>query len=176
MVVQEIEDEITYTDGQRERIQRLSEVEVVRERLDDEVAHHKGQLNAVDRKLERGDLEAKESERLEEERKRVKAELDKLRWALREATEIADTLEAEVEEGFNPYWGLLFKEGHENSRFGEQVERYACLYTSRVSNFLHDSPMQYYRSPRDLMPHEMAGSWTAKLSIVGSEGPPKGEG
>ncbi len=174
MVVQEIEDEITYTDGQRERIQRLSEVELARERLDDEVAHRKGQLNVLDRKLERGDLQDGAPERLEEERRKVKAELDKLRWALREATEIADTLECEVEEGFNPYWGLLFKEGHENSRFGEQVERYACLYTSRVSNFLHDSPMQYYRSPRELMPHEQAGSWTAKLSQVGSEGPPKG--
>ncbi|HYO70932.1 MAG TPA: HAD-IG family 5'-nucleotidase [Archangium sp.] len=175
MVVQEIEDEITYTDGQRERILRLSEVELARERLDDEVAHHKGQLNVLDRKLERGDLEPEETARVEEDRRRVKAELDKLRWALREATEIADTLECEVEEGFNPYWGLLFKEGHENSRFGEQVERYACLYTSRVSNFLHDSPVQYYRSPRELMPHEHAGSWTAKLSTVGSEGPPKGD-
>ncbi|WP_309893691.1 HAD-IG family 5'-nucleotidase [Archangium sp.] len=178
MVVQEIEDEITYTDGQRERIDRLSEVELVRERLDDEVAHRKGLLNTLDRKLERGDEPESKDEvaRLEEERRRTKVELDKLRWALREATEVADTLEAEVEEGFNPYWGLLFKEGHENSRFGEQVERYACLYTSRVSNFLHDSPMQYYRSPRDLMPHEQGGTSAGKMSPVGSEGPPKGEG
>ncbi|WNG47469.1 HAD-IG family 5'-nucleotidase [Archangium minus] len=175
MIVQEIEDEITYTDGQRERIEQLSEVEMARERLDDAVAHHKGLLNALDRRLDRGELTAEEQAQLEEERRKTKVELDKLRWALREATEIADTLEREVEEGFNPYWGLLFKEGHENSRFGEQVERYACLYTSRVSNFLHDSPMQYYRSPRELMPHEMAGSWSAKLSLVGSEGPPKGE-
>jgi len=175
MIVQEIEDEITYTDGQRERIERLSEVELAREQLDDEVANHKSLLNVLDRKLERGEV-AEELARLEEERRRVKVELDKLRWALREATEIGDTLEQEVEEGFNPYWGLLFKEGPENSRFGEQVERYACLYTSRVSNFLHDSPVQYYRSPRDLMPHEQAGAWSAKLSPVGSEGPPKGEG
>ncbi|MGZ3459255.1 MAG: HAD-IG family 5'-nucleotidase [Archangium sp.] len=175
MIVQEIEDEITYTDGQRERIERLSEMELARERLDDEVAHHKGVLNALDRRLERGGLGAEELAKLEEERRRTKVELDKLRWALREATEIADILEREVEEGFNPYWGLLFKEGNENSRFGEQVERYACLYTSRVSNFLHDSPVQYYRSPRELMPHELAGAWSAKLSPVGSEGPPKGE-
>jgi 5'-nucleotidase len=174
MIVQELEDEITYTDGQRERIEKLSEVELARERLDDAVAHHKGLMNALDRQLERGGEPEEEAARLEEERRRVKGELDTLRRALREATEIADTLEREVEEGFNPFWGLLFKEGHENSRFGEQVERYACLYTSRVSNFLHDSPMQYYRSPRELMPHEMAGAWSAKLSPMGSEGPPKG--
>jgi 5' nucleotidase family protein len=151
-------------------------VELARERLDDEVAHHKLQLNALERKLEREGQSAEELAWMEEERKRLKVELDMLRRAMREATDIADTLEREVEEGFNPYWGLLFKEGHENSRFGEQVERYACLYTSRVSNFLHDSPMQYYRSPRELMPHELAGAWSAKLSQVGSEGPPKGEG
>lgn len=46
------------------------------------------------------------------------------------------------------------KEGTEMSSFGDQVETYACVYTSRVSNFLHYSPLQYFRSPRDLMPHE----------------------
>ncbi|ATB33544.1 HAD-IG family 5'-nucleotidase [Melittangium boletus] len=176
MIVQEIEDELTYTEGQRERISELSEVELTRERLDEAVADHKGLLNALDRRLERGELEPEDQEEVEAERRRIKAELDKLRWALREATEIADTLEREVEEGFNPYWGLLFKEGSENSRFGEQVERYACLYTSRVSNFLHDSPLQYYRSPRDLMPHEQAGAWSAKLSPEGGEGPAPGDG
>src|SRR6185312_11838778 len=68
MVVQEIEDEITYTDNQRERIEKLAEVELARERLDDEVAHHKGQLNALDRKLERDGQSAEELAWLEEER------------------------------------------------------------------------------------------------------------
>ena len=54
------------------------------------------------------------------------------------------------------------------------MEQYACLYTSRVSNFLHYSPMQYFRSPRDLMPHERAGALSGKLSPLGSEGPPRG--
>src|SRR5207247_3395373 len=112
--------------------------------------------------------------RLEEERRAAKTDLDKLRRALKDTTEIADTLEADVERGFNPYWGLLFKEGNENSRFGEQVEQYACLYTSRVSNFLHYSPVQYYRSPREQMPHEQAGALSGKLSPIGSEGPPRG--
>ena len=63
-------------------------------------------------------------------------------------------LEQEVERGFNRYWGLTFKEGHENSRFGEQIEDYACLYTSRVSNFGFYSPVQYLRALRAAMPHE----------------------
>ncbi|MFS8064986.1 MAG: 5'-nucleotidase domain-containing protein, partial [Byssovorax sp.] len=43
----------------------------------------------------------------------------------------------------------------ETSSFGDQVEEYACLYTSKVSNLLAYSPLQYYRSPRDLLPHEL---------------------
>ena len=39
--------------------------------------------------------------------------------------------------------------------FGQQVEDYACVYTSRVSNFLAYSPLRYFRSPRDHMPHEL---------------------
>ena len=64
-----------------------------------------------------------------------------------------DRLEDEVDLSFNPHWGPMFKEGNENSRFGSQVEQYACLYTSRVSNFLYLSPMQYLRAQRDRMPH-----------------------
>ncbi|MGZ3408615.1 MAG: 5'-nucleotidase domain-containing protein, partial [Polyangia bacterium] len=30
-----------------------------------------------------------------------------------------------------------------------------CVYTSRVSNFLAYSPLRYFRSPRDHMPHEL---------------------
>ncbi|NOK17452.1 HAD-IG family 5'-nucleotidase [Corallococcus carmarthensis] len=174
MIVQEIEDEITYTDQRREEIVTLSEVELTRARLDDEVNHRKTVLNTLERRLEREELPEPERQEVEELRKKTKAELEKLRRSLKETNGIADTLERDVEEGFNPYWGLLFKEGNENSRFGYQVEQYACLYTSRVSNFLHHSPMQYYRSPRDLMAHEQAGALSSKLSPMGSEGPPKG--
>ncbi|MEO1173661.1 MAG: 5'-nucleotidase domain-containing protein, partial [Myxococcota bacterium] len=65
-----------------------------------------------------------------------------------------EALEHTVAERFNPYWGLVFKEDGELSRFGEQVTDYACVYTSRVSNFLGYSTFQYFRSARDQMPHE----------------------
>jgi 5'-nucleotidase len=176
MIVQEIEDEVAYTDTRREEIARLSEVELLLARLDDEVAHFKGLLNALERKLERGEVSDAERPALEEERKRHKSSLDRLRRAYKQAASIAVDLEADIESGFNPYWGLMFKEGPENSKFGEQVEQYACLYTSRVSNFLHYSPVHYFRSPRDTMPHERAGALTGQLSPLGSEGPPKAAG
>jgi 5'-nucleotidase len=64
-------------------------------------------------------------------------------------------LEKSIDARFHPYWGSLFKQDVELSSFGDQVEEYACLYTARVSNLLHYSPLQFFRSPRDLMPHEL---------------------
>ena len=174
MVVQELEDEIRYTEGRREEISRLSEVELLRARLDDAVNQHKAALAAVERRLERDNPGGTERAALEQDRRTAKLELERLRRALKVADGIAGTLERDVEAGYNPYWGLLFKEGHENSRFGAQVEQYACLYTSRVSNLLNVSPSQYLRSQRELMPHEQAGAPSGKLSPIGSEGPAKG--
>jgi len=174
MVVQEIEDEINYTDARHEKISSLSEIELLLARLDDEVAARKTQLNALERRLDKNGAGGETRAAMEEDRRRLKGELERLRRAYKECSELVEALEEDVEAGFNRFWGLLFKEGNENSRFGEQVEQYACIYTSRVSNFLHYSPMQYYRSPRDLMPHERAGALSGKLSPLGSEGPPRG--
>ena len=86
----------------------------------------------------------------------MKGDLERLRRALKDLNARLEALRRDLEEGYNRYWGLTFKEGNENSRFGEQVEDYACLYTSRVSNFLFYSPMQYFRVLRVVMPHERA--------------------
>jgi hypothetical protein len=147
MVVHELEDEIRYTDSRRADIARLSEMEGTRCELDDEVSLLKSQFSAAER-----------AGASEEERRRIKSELERARRSLREATQVEDALELDLERGFNAAWGLLFKEGHENSRFGEQVEKYACLYTSRVSNFLRYSPAQYFRSGRGRMAHERTNS------------------
>jgi hypothetical protein len=64
-------------------------------------------------------------------------------------------IEREIDRHFHSYWGSLLKEANETSSFGDQVEEYACIYTSRVSNLLAYSPLQTFRSPRDLMPHEL---------------------
>lgn len=67
--------------------------------------------------------------------------------------EILTTIRA-TQARFNPRWGMLFKEGSVHSVFGEQTETYACTYTSRFSNFLAYSPVHYFRTPRDVLPHE----------------------
>jgi 5'-nucleotidase len=71
------------------------------------------------------------------------------------------TLDAEIaplaqasNELTNGRWGLLTRAGNDKSHLARQVERYADIYTSRVSNFLHATPFVYLRSPRGSLPHD----------------------
>jgi hypothetical protein len=179
MVVEELERELAWIERNQEVLAELSRLEELRVRVEDEIAVHRSALNLLDRRLEREVKDGGERERVEAERKRQKQELELLRRACREADERVDALERQLEEGLNPYWGLTFKEGNENSRFGEQIEVYACIYTSRVSNLVYYSPMQYYRSPRASMPHERAAPirispWgDAHAAPVGGDRPSK---
>ena len=54
----------------------------------------------------------------------------------------------------NNRWGLLTRAGNDKSHLARQVERYADVYTSRVSNFLRATPYVYLRSPRGSLPHD----------------------
>ncbi|CAH8355859.1 unnamed protein product [Eruca vesicaria subsp. sativa] len=59
-----------------------------------------------------------------------------------------------IHQKFHKVWGQLMKTGCQSSRFAHQVERFACLYTSHVSNLSMYSPEKYYRPTEDLMSHE----------------------
>ncbi|MGK5082151.1 HAD-IG family 5'-nucleotidase [Bdellovibrionota bacterium FG-1] len=54
----------------------------------------------------------------------------------------------------NPTWGTLMRAGNDKSHLAFQIERYADIYTSRVSNFLAATPFVYLRSRRGVLPHE----------------------
>ena len=55
---------------------------------------------------------------------------------------------------FNPHWESLFREGRAASRFGQQVMEFACIYTSRVSNFLGYPADKFFSRPLEVLPHE----------------------
>ena len=62
----------------------------------------------------------------------------------------------QVHELFHPTWGQLLKAGQQNSKWAQQVQTYACLYTSHVTNLALISPDTRLRVYRDMMPHELA--------------------
>ena len=166
MVVEELEEELLHLERHAEPMRRLTTYERLQGRLEDELSAQKSRLNLLERRLARGDLGGEVREQKDQERTEAKRLLEKLRRVMREIASTIDRLSAEIENGFNAYWGLTFKEGAENSRFGEQVEDFACIYTSRVSNLLFCSPMQYFRAPRAVMPHEVGMS---PISFFGAD-------
>ena len=149
-ILQEMEHEVTTHDRLRTELARL-------DRLDAELIHLDAELNerqSALRALQKLGDQTPGSDQITDAKPVVKESIERLRKELRAATAQHRTLEAEIDHAFNPFWGPLFREGYEISKFGEQVEAYACVYTSRVSNFRFYSPMQYFRGPRDRMPHE----------------------
>jgi 5'-nucleotidase len=54
----------------------------------------------------------------------------------------------------HPRWGLLMRAGNDKSHLARQIERYADIYTSRVSNLLAATPFVYLRAPRGSLPHD----------------------
>ena len=54
----------------------------------------------------------------------------------------------------NSAWGPLMRSGNDKSLFARQVERYADVYTSRVSNFLYETPYAFLRAARGSLPHD----------------------
>lgn len=57
-------------------------------------------------------------------------------------------------EFFHPVWGQMLKAGYQNSMYANLMERFACLYTSHVSNLLLFSPYVKFRGRVDVMAHE----------------------
>lgn len=164
MIVEELEDELAHLDAKAEVLQRLVHNEGLRVRLEDDLSAERMRFAAIERQMAR---EPEKKRPLAAERLRSKRRIEELRRHLHEVDASIASLSDEVERDFNEFWGLMFKEGAENSRFGQQVEDFACLYTSRVSNFLYASPMQYFRAPRALMAHEVG---TAPLALYGADG------
>jgi len=92
----------------------------------------------------------------------LEARLQELRGQLLPLDSEIAPLARAATELTNSRWGLLTRAGNDKSHLARQVERYADVYTSRVSNFLQATPFVYLRSPRGSLPHDpttpMAGS------------------
>ncbi|HEY4184512.1 MAG TPA: HAD-IG family 5'-nucleotidase [Polyangia bacterium] len=149
MVVQELEHEIMTTDLMRPRLAALDQLDARLIQLDAELNERQSAMRALLRQHPND-----EGAELQTARNAVKSDIDRLRGELKKTYTEHRIVERETDLAFNPHWGPIFREGYEISKFAEQVEAYACIYTSRVSNLRFYSPMQYFRGARDRMPHE----------------------
>jgi len=156
MVIEELERELEAQAAIRPTLEKLAGLSSLRQRLDEdrsvfEREQHK--LRMIIQNLGESDVHI--VEKLQKKLERVGGELARLDAELAGAIRDSRALRKDVDDAFNSNWGSIFREGNETSRFGHQVEDFACLYTSRVSNFLNYPSTQYFQAPVRLMPHEI---------------------
>jgi 5'-nucleotidase len=155
MVLQELEREISVSERLEAQIRDLDLLDRRHRNLESEIDYQTLRLKKIQRLLDDPTTSAALRARLEEERKNARANIDSLRDRASLMDKEVDSLDHRIDRAYNSHWGSCLREGNENSRFGEQVNDYADLYTSRVSNFGPYSPLRYFRAPRRPMPHEM---------------------
>lgn len=115
--------------------------EIDKKMLDKEKLEH--QLNYLDILKHEGKQEISK-----DEINNLFLEIDKIN------TEISELLD-QHRKFFNPYWGEMMRAGLEESRFADQVEKYACIYMAKVSDLMKYSPRTYFRPLRRVLPHEL---------------------
>lgn len=84
-----------------------------------------------------------------------KEELNNLFNDIDKVNSIISELLDQHKKFFNPYWGEMMRAGLEESRFADQVEKYACIYMTKVADLISYSPRTYFRPFRRTLPHEL---------------------
>ncbi len=83
-------------------------------------------------------------------RKRMEA----VRLELRELNSLIEPLAARSDALGNARWGPIMRAGNDKSYLTRQLEEFADVYTSRVSNFRLATPYANFRSPYGSLPHD----------------------
>mgnify|MGYP002780632234 CR=1 FL=1 len=147
LVLRDLEEEIRVIDDFRTRQNTLRLKMAVKEQLE----HRFSLLRLALQRLESGygPQPSQSAQALREQMQQLRAELVALDQGIAPIARDASEL-------LSSRWGLLMRAGNDKSHLARQIERYADIYTSRVSNFLLHTPFIYLRAPRGSLPHDEA--------------------
>ncbi|MEI6805882.1 MAG: HAD-IG family 5'-nucleotidase [Myxococcaceae bacterium] len=143
LIVDELPREIELSMRYTPDLDRLTQIDLERLELDNEIGLHRVLLAYLD------------AAKMTSEAARIRLEMEQAKKHLAYLDEQMDLIQDGLERRFHPFWGELFHEHHDLSRFGAQVRAYACIYTGKVTNFLHYSPLHTFRKKGELMSHDI---------------------
>ncbi|HYR53132.1 MAG TPA: HAD-IG family 5'-nucleotidase [Candidatus Dormibacteraeota bacterium] len=156
MLVPELDREIRVTQDHSRDFDRLSRLSAERHHLEIDKAALGRELRRL--ALLQGETDGTDPARRAEIAARLQSIPEEIKHIEQRSVEMdpeIEELRMKIDRAYNPYWGSIFREGNESSRFGHQLKDFACLYTSRVSNFLHYPMNYYFQSPIGYMPHDI---------------------
>lgn len=157
LVVPELAKELPLLDKNSAMVTEIEQLIREREVLDEKSQIMRSRLSATNAQLQSAHAanKIKRVKILAREIEKLSAKLNAKEEALlgldKQIRELLKKLEATI----HPVWGELMKVGLEKSRFAQQVEQYACLYTGSVANLRFYSPFKRFTSARDLLPHDI---------------------
>ncbi len=157
LIVRELEDEVAAMDAQRAAQVRLDVLMAEKMSLEQELALGRLQQQRQARGYAPPGAAVRDAQLA-----RLRAQGDRL------DVEIAP-LAAQLGSLYNDTWGPLMRAGNDPSHLAGQVENYADIYMSRVSNLLGATPFAYLRAPRADMPHDLG--WRAAALQPSAEPP-----
>lgn len=153
MIVPELELEVTTTETMAVEFAELESLTDKRDRVELLRASAERHFRAL--ALTQPGRSPRDAETRRRELELLRRTMGELRDQLAEYTTQIDILARKCSNAYNRHWGSVFREGNEATRFGHQIKDFACIYTSRVSNFLQYPSNFFFRSPLDPMPHEL---------------------
>jgi HAD superfamily 5'-nucleotidase-like hydrolase len=157
MLVPELDREIQVTQEHAKEFERLGRLSSERHHIEIEKAAIGREFRRMTLMLEEEGKNGPDPSRRHELAARIQAIPGEIAALDQRAAELQGEIEglrARLDRAYNVHWGSLFREGNESSRFGHQLKDFACVYTSRVTNFLHYPWNYYFQSPVSYMPHD----------------------
>lgn len=145
LVVRELEPELEALEKFKPKQRALSEMMRKKDELEDQYSQIRLSLQRIEKGY--GPQVDFPPSLMRKQMQSLRAELVEL------DTQIAP-LAKEAGQIVNRRWGPLMRAGNDKSHLARQIERYADIYMSRVSNLLRASPFVYLRSPRGSLPHD----------------------
>jgi chromosome segregation ATPase len=146
LVVRELEQEIAQTESFAAQQAELSAAMERKSRLE---------LRYSQLRLSLQRIEAGYAAPIERDAANAKLELASLRGELATLDGRVAELAKRSSELGNRRWGPLMRAGNDKSRMARQLERYADIYMSRVSNLAYCTPFGYLRPPPGALPHDV---------------------
>lgn len=147
-IIQELDQEISALKSTTELRTRRRQLAEARPLYEDELRYYSKKYKELTR-------EKDQSESARAAWAVARGQVERLRKVLSDLELEYEDLNKKHDEAFHPYFGPLLKEMNGLSVFGQQVALYADIYMRRVSCLGAYSPTQFFRSPHDLMPHEI---------------------
>lgn len=155
LVVEELEEELEKFQYVSQDLKNIKKKKEKKDKIQYELKMYINKLKKLENLRDSSTLTEKEIELVNKAIEVFNNELKILEEKQEKLAKQIDTISNKIDTTFHPKWGPIFQESYEISRFGDQVKDYACIYTSRLSNFFFYPVNNYFKSQKDMMPHEV---------------------